>query len=287
VHSVHDNLAKFGELSILASFTVRGVMRTSEIVPPFRVEPAVMPGYHPEFGYLCPSPLVRRSLRVALVSAVLGMGLGACIVLSLIDRRIGASPQNEQASTFARVDRGRSSVAQAATFEIEPAATPIAREDKAGTTISSDSCEDEAASYLDSKCHLARRHREHTSQSRTSRLATVEIGRIRDIGDIERPVSNAMNGRSTQAEIGQISTADGPPVPSMAVFDQVTASATKPGTCELAGSLAIQRVTAGRRSLTRPLLPKTIGQGTRIAAVDSSSKTIGAGDGGRVAVGCV
>jgi hypothetical protein len=155
------------------------------------------------------------------------MGLGACIVLSLTDRQFAASPQSGQASTFARVDRAPSTVAQAATFEIEPAAAPLAGEDKTGTTIASKACEDEAATYLDSKCHLVRRHRAHTSQSRTSRLATVEIGRIHDIGEFEQPVSNAMNGRSTQAEIGQISTADGPPVPSRAVSDQVPASATK------------------------------------------------------------
>jgi hypothetical protein len=42
----------------------------------------VSPAYdvHPEFGYLCLAPRVRRELRVALVSLVLGMMIGAAIV---------------------------------------------------------------------------------------------------------------------------------------------------------------------------------------------------------------
>jgi hypothetical protein len=34
---------------------------------------------HPEFGYFCPGPRVRRKLRVALVSILLGMVIGAAI----------------------------------------------------------------------------------------------------------------------------------------------------------------------------------------------------------------
>jgi hypothetical protein len=197
------------------------------IGPPFRIEPAVMPGYHPEFGYLCPSQLVRRSLRAALVSAVLGMGIGAGIVLSLTERRFAASPQNRQASTLARTDRARSAVAQTAAPETEPAAASVAGVDKTGATAS-EACDDEAVSYLDSRCRSVRRHKAHTSQSRAFWLATVEIDRSRSIGDVKRPVSAALNGKSIQTDADRISTADGPTVPSTAVSDQVPASAPKP-----------------------------------------------------------
>jgi hypothetical protein len=145
-----------------------------------------------------------------------------------MDRRFAGSRQNEQTSTFARTDRAWSAVARAATLESEPAAAPLAGGDRTGATIARDACEDEAASYLDSKCHLVRRHKAHASRTMTSRLATVEIGRIRSTGDIERPVSAARYGRSTQAGAGQINTADGPAAPSIAVSDQAPASATKP-----------------------------------------------------------
>jgi hypothetical protein len=184
--------------------------------------------YHPEFGYLCPSPLVRRRVRVALMSAAVGVAIGACIVLSFMDRRFADGRQGEQTSTFARTDRAWSAVGRAAALESEPAAAPLAGEEKTGMTIAREACEDEAASYLDSKCHLVRRHKAHTSRSMTSRLATVEIGRIRSTGDIERPGSAAINDRSTRADAGQINTADGPPAPSIAVSDLAPASATKP-----------------------------------------------------------
>jgi hypothetical protein len=184
--------------------------------------------YHPEFGYLCPSPLVRRSVRVALMSAAIGVAVGACMVLSLMDRRFADARQGEQTSTFARTDRAWSAVAQAVALESEPAAAPLAGEEKTGMTIAREVCEDEAASYLDSKCHLVRRHKAHTSRSITSRLAAVEIGRIRSTGDIERPISSAINGRSTRTDAGQINTADEPPAPLIAVPGQAPASATKP-----------------------------------------------------------
>jgi hypothetical protein len=35
---------------------------------------------HPEFGYFCPAPRVRRELRIAVVSVLVGMVMGAAIV---------------------------------------------------------------------------------------------------------------------------------------------------------------------------------------------------------------
>jgi len=35
---------------------------------------------HPDFGYFCPAPRVRRELHVALVSILFGMASGAAIV---------------------------------------------------------------------------------------------------------------------------------------------------------------------------------------------------------------
>ena len=46
------------------------------------MELAAPPTYyvHPEFGYFCPSPGARRELRVAVVSMLLGMVIGAAVV---------------------------------------------------------------------------------------------------------------------------------------------------------------------------------------------------------------
>jgi hypothetical protein len=42
----------------------------------------VSPAYdiHPEFGYFCPAPRMRRELRVAVVSILAGMAIGAAIM---------------------------------------------------------------------------------------------------------------------------------------------------------------------------------------------------------------
>jgi hypothetical protein len=190
---------------------------------PFQSQPTATPGYHPEFGYFCPSPFVRRRLRVAMIFTVVGMVIGAIIVLSLMDRRSANSQQNVQTSTFGRTDRAWSTAAQAAALEGEPAAAPLA-----GMPIAPDACEDESAFYLDSKCRLIKRHKVHTSRLLTTRLATVGIGRIGSLGDMERSVSAAVNGRSTQAGAGQNTSAEGPLAPSIAVSEHVPASAAKP-----------------------------------------------------------
>ena len=48
---------------------------------------------HPEFGYFCPGPRARRELRVAVVSMLLGMAIGAAIV------SVGAGQAEESVST--------------------------------------------------------------------------------------------------------------------------------------------------------------------------------------------
>jgi hypothetical protein len=37
------------------------------------------PDFHPEFGFLCPSPRRRRSVRLAVASVITGMAIGATI----------------------------------------------------------------------------------------------------------------------------------------------------------------------------------------------------------------
>jgi hypothetical protein len=43
----------------------------------------VAPDFHPEFGFLCPSPRRRRRLRLAITLMLAGMGIGATIELAV------------------------------------------------------------------------------------------------------------------------------------------------------------------------------------------------------------
>jgi hypothetical protein len=53
---------------------------------------------HPEFGYLCPAPRARRELRVAVVSILLGMVLGAAIVTIGAGHAADTAPGNASGS---------------------------------------------------------------------------------------------------------------------------------------------------------------------------------------------
>jgi hypothetical protein len=72
--------------------------------------PSTIPPYHPEFGYLCPSPLVRRSVRLALISGAIGMLIGAVAILSLLDKRLGQTSAFDQPSSLAETDRNDTDV---------------------------------------------------------------------------------------------------------------------------------------------------------------------------------
>ena len=72
--------------------------------------PSTIPPYHPEFGYLCPSPLVRRSARLALVSGAIGMLIGAVAILSLLDKRLAQTSASEQVSALAQGDQNDAGV---------------------------------------------------------------------------------------------------------------------------------------------------------------------------------
>ena len=54
---------------------------------------------HPDFGYFCPGPRVRRELRVALVSMLFGMAIGAAIVTI----RAGLASETDGISSNARL----------------------------------------------------------------------------------------------------------------------------------------------------------------------------------------
>lgn len=185
------------------------------------------PGYHQEFGYLCPSPRVRHSIRVAMISAAVGVSIGALIVLTLMDRRLADSRQSERTSTFGRADRASYPVAQATPLESDVAAAPLASEDKAGGSIMKEGCEDAPTSYLDPKCHLVKKRKAHASRSMAMRLATVQIGRSGFATDVAQPLSVTMNGWSTQAGAGPSEPAEKSSLPSTAASERASAATAK------------------------------------------------------------
>jgi hypothetical protein len=144
--------------------------------PPFQSEVTVAPAYHPEFGYLCPSPGVRRRIRAAMISAAVGMLIGASIVLSLTDRRPADGQRSERTLTAGQAERDWSAVAKAA--DSENSVLPVASQDSAGAPSVQGACKDEGASFLNPKCRSGTKRKAHAARPFATRLATIEIGRI-------------------------------------------------------------------------------------------------------------
>jgi hypothetical protein len=165
--------------------------------PPVQSE-IVAPGYHPEFGYLCPSPAVRRRVRLTVISAGIGMLIGAGVVLSLMDRRFADGQRNEPALTAGQVDQDRTAIAKAP--DAEDQASLVASQDNASVPSMQGGCKDEGASFLNSRCGSARKRKAHAARPPAARLATVEIGGKPVATEIGRPASAGMNGKSAQAE---------------------------------------------------------------------------------------
>ena len=73
---------------------------------------------HPEFGYFCPTPYLRRQLRVAIVSVLFGAIIGG----SIATLRAGHDRHPDGASTAAHVNVSNSEKVLVAAAEATPAA---------------------------------------------------------------------------------------------------------------------------------------------------------------------
>jgi hypothetical protein len=119
-----------------------------------------VPGYHPEFGLLCPSPRGRRVMRLAMLCVATTMAIGATMGLAVArwpDRdglAVTSEPMNEPAQ------------APAAGIDATPA-----RE-----SCKSDTPRGLAAYFLNAACGSNKLHARHGART-ASRVATVSSGR--------------------------------------------------------------------------------------------------------------
>jgi hypothetical protein len=152
-------------------------LRSARNLPQPQCDITVAPGYHPEFGYLCPSVAVRQRVRLGIISAGIGMLIGAGLMLSLMDRRFADSQRNEQISTAGKMDQDWAAIGQAAEHGNEVA--PVANQSGASMSGVWGACSDEADAFLNKKCRLIKRRGARASGSIAPRLATIEVGRSR------------------------------------------------------------------------------------------------------------
>lgn len=153
------------------------------------------PPYHPEFGYLFPSAVVRRRLRAAMIFAGIGVLIGAIVVLPPVSRRYGDDRENELTETASRTVHAR--IAGAA--ELESEAGPDVAQD-GGIPGLWNSCKNSADLFFNPKCLPVRKHKVRTSRLTAPRLATIEIGHVRSAAAIGQTVSAGAGDGSNQVD---------------------------------------------------------------------------------------
>jgi len=101
--------------------------------------------FHPEFGFLAPSPQLRRLMRIALVAGVVGATLGGAAVLAV-------GRQSDVAEPGARVEPTLT-VAQTSQDEIAPGSEfTLASNPVPEPAAAAKPCNEQTWPYLDRKC---------------------------------------------------------------------------------------------------------------------------------------
>jgi hypothetical protein len=159
--------------------------------------PSTILPYHPEFGYLCPSPRVCRSVRLALVSGAIGMLIGAVAILSLLDKRLAQTSASDHTSAFAQGDQND---AKADKFPISANSNGLPSKDVA-LSLPED-CRESARSFFDRSCRFVRKHKLGGARS-TSRLETAGIGHNGPAGGALEQEAAAIDVGSIPANAGQ------------------------------------------------------------------------------------
>jgi hypothetical protein len=147
-------------------------------MPGSRPDWSARPDFHPEFGRLCPSPRRRRGMRLAVVSVIAILAIGATMGLAVAHWRDGAEagvssgPGKEPRTGVLAVAKSSALVEPSAPTD-STGASPVAR--------AQESCEDGliralAAVFLNSTCGLNKPHARHGARA-ANRVATVIIGR--------------------------------------------------------------------------------------------------------------
>jgi hypothetical protein len=158
-----------------------------------------MPGAryaHPEFGLLCPTPRLRRKLRVGLACLIVALIAGALLRAS----NIPPSADSSSAITTAHRDEGAAASADAgqllaATLAPRPSLPAIAETGPVKNDCAQGSAFRRTWAYLDGKCDGGKARRPRTVRVETDRppIAAIAIGRIAAPERVPEPVSAAQS----------------------------------------------------------------------------------------------
>jgi hypothetical protein len=174
---------------------------------------------HPEFGYFCPTPRFRRTLRVALACMVVG-AVGVAMLRAGPDFSVAHSPAPGSAAMMARADSGASAetvpeaghASEAGALGLRPALSQGLK-----------TCEEDTWAYLDGKCVAGKKPRVVRVPTNRPAIAAIPLGRTAApvAGMAEPAVAAAADGRK-----GDFSSSK--PGQSAQAEPAVAAAATEP-----------------------------------------------------------
>jgi hypothetical protein len=146
------------------------------------------PGFHPEAGYLCPSPSLLRKLRTGAVMALVGLATAASVTLAFAPRPAADNGGPDEAaapalSASVPVEAAAPAPAVAGKPDLAPK-----REIPAAAARAQVNCDDFLASFLAAQCRqvvgrAGKTRSARTARARAHRLATVAIGRAEPESD--------------------------------------------------------------------------------------------------------
>ncbi|HWF96313.1 MAG TPA: hypothetical protein VG291_15260 [Xanthobacteraceae bacterium] len=180
--------------------------------------------FHPEFGYVCPSPQMRRRVRSGAMTAgamlLIAVGTALALVPQLAPQSGGESaltatapsPTERSAGLVDGVDLGQAG-------ESTPAAMTrtAAVADRGAGSHAPAACEDPSGAFLAPQCQLGKTGKSRVTRTARvpgSRVATFRIGRA-DAGLKAEPENVAAAGPSAAAEAATTAFAmdEAPPLP--------------------------------------------------------------------------
>ena len=154
---------------------------------------------HPEFGLLCPTPRLRRKLRLGVACLIFALIGGAVLRASNMPPNANSSSANSSgAMTAAHRDEGVATSADAgrrpaATLATRPSLPAIAGTGPVKNDCAHDSALHRAWAYLDGKCDrgIARKPRAVRVETDRPPIAAIAIGRIAAPERVAQPASSA------------------------------------------------------------------------------------------------
>jgi hypothetical protein len=140
------------------------------------------PDFHPEFGLLFPSPRGRRSIRLVLVSVMVGMAIGAAMELSVAHWGDSDAAPSPEARAIDQESLAEGPAVQVV-LDIPVVSTRPSKSnaDELTFTRPQGFCKDTGAkglamAFLNPTCGSPKSHARHSERT-TSRVATVIVGR--------------------------------------------------------------------------------------------------------------